>query len=163
MQTLRNILMVGLCFSAILTACAPARSAPTAASTLVAPTPSSSPNPTVPSATPVPTSEPVSVGVPVIESSADGQSRLIVISSVTGKPFDAFSPIKLGSSYNYAFAPDGHTLALVSDTQLYLIDLPSWTYRTSAVGLISWSSSPIYSPDGTLLAVVSVVSAGMLR
>jgi len=162
MQTLRNILMVGLCFNAILTACAPARSAPTAASTLVAPTPSSSPKPTVPSVTLAPTSEPINVGVPVIESSADGQSSLIVISSVTGEPFDVFSPIKLGTSYNYAFTPDGHTLALVSDTQLYLIDLPSWTYRTSAVGLISWSSSPIYSPDGTLLAVVSGVSDGVL-
>jgi len=158
MQNLRRILIVGLCLGVILTACSSA----TPASTSVLPTPTSLPQPTLPPATPVPTSEPVGVGAPVIEY-LNEQSKLLVISSVTGKPFDTFAPIPLGYNYNYAFAPDGRTLALVSDAQLYLIDLPSWKYRTSDVGLHGWISSVVYSPDGTLLALASDGSDGALR
>jgi hypothetical protein len=89
------------------------------------------------------------------------KSKLLVTSSVTGKVFDAFTPIPLGEAYNYAFAPDGHSLALVSDGQLYLIDLPSWKYRTFDMGLDGWLSS-VYSPDGALLAMAGGFSDGAL-
>ena len=149
LQNLRRILIVGLCFSVILTACSPAK--PT---TILPPTSTpilSTPQPTLPSATPVPTSEPVGVGVPVIEY-LNPQNKLAVISSVTGKVFDAFTPIPLGENFDYAFAPDGHTLALFSNARLYLIDLPSWNYRMIVMGVYG---SPFYSPDGSLLALVS--------
>ena len=154
MLNLRRIVIVGLCLGVILAACSSPTSAP--------PTPtlfSSSPQPTLPLATPVSTPESVGVGVPVIEY-LNERSVLLVISSVTGKVFDAFTPIPLGENYNYAFAPDGRTLALVSNAQLYLIDLPSWKISTFVVGLYG---SPFYSPDGTLLALASGGSDGNLR
>ena len=156
MLNLRRILIAGLCLGVILTAC----SSPTPTSAPPTPTLfSSSPQPTLPPATPVSTPEPVGVGVPVIEY-LNERSVLLVISSVTGKVFDAFTPIPLGENYNYAFAPDGHTLALVSNAQLYLIDLPSWKISIFVVGLYG---SPFYSPDGTLLALASSGSDGTLR
>ena len=155
MLNLRRMLIVSLTINVILAACAPATPAPTSAS----PLPPSLPQPTLPPATPIPTPEPVGVGVPVIEF-LNERSVLLVISSVTGKVFDAFTPIPLGENYDYAFAPDGHTLALVSNAQLYLIDLPSWKISTFVVGLYGWL---VYSPDGTLLALVSRGSDGTLR
>src|SRR6266498_4487944 len=132
MKTLGRILIVGLCLSIVLTACSPA----TPASTSAPPSPTSLPQPISPTTTPVPTPEPVSMGVPVIEYSNDGLNKLLVISSVTGKTFDAFPPIQLGKNVaGDAFAPDGHTLALVSAGHLYLIDLPSWKYHTFDIGL----------------------------
>lgn len=157
MQNLRRILIVNLCLNVFLTACSAATPIPPAP-TLIPPTSHA----TLPPSTPVPTSEPAGVGVPVIQY-LNEQSKLVVISSVTGKAFDAFTPISLGYNYNYAFAPDGRTLALVSDAQLYLIDLPSWKYRTSDVGLHGWISSVVYSLDGTLLALASGASDGALR
>ncbi len=154
MLKLRCILIVGLALSVILTACAPATPAPT----LILP----SPQPTLPSATAIPTPEPIGVGVPVIQY-LNEQSKLLVISSVTGKALDAFTPMPLGYNYNYAFAPDGRTLALVSDAQLNLIDLSSWKSHTSDVGLHGWLSSVIYSQDGTLLALASGEPDGGLR
>ncbi len=151
MLKFRRILIIGLCLSIILTACAPS----TPASAPILPSPQ-------PTASPVPTPEPVGIGVPVIEY-LNGRSELLVISSVTGKVFDAFTPIPLGENYNHAFASDGHTLALVSNARLYLIDLPSWKYRTSDVGLHGWLSSVVYSPDGTLLALASGGPEGALQ
>jgi len=155
MLKLKRILIVGLTLSVVLTAC----SSTTPASTSVPPSLSSLPQPTLPPAIRAPTPEPVSVGVPVIEF-LNERSVLLVISSVTGKVFDTFTPIPLGENYNYAFAPDGHTLALVSNARLYLIDLPSWKISTFVVGLYGWL---VYSPDGTLLALASGGSDGNLR
>ncbi len=158
MLNLRCILIVGLCLGVILTGCSsatPTSIPSTPEPTFIQPTP----QPTLPPATPVPTPEPVGVGAPVIEY-LNGQSELLVISSVTGKVFDTYTPIPLGENYNYAFAPDGHTLALVSNAQLYLIDLPSWKISTFVVGLYGWL---VYSPDGTLLALASGGSDGTLR
>src|SRR6266498_1164615 len=154
MLKLKRILIVGLTLSVVLTAC----SSTTPASTSVPPSLSSLPQPTLSPAIRAPTPEPVSVGVPVIEF-LNERSVLLVISSVTGKVFDTFTPIPLGENYNYAFAPDGHTLALVSNARLYLIDLPSWKISTFVVGLYGWL---VYSPDGTLLALASGGSDGNL-
>jgi hypothetical protein len=130
----------------------------------VPPTPTplpSTPQPTLPLATPIPTPELVEVGVPVIKY-LNGPNELFVISSVTGKAFDTFTPIPLGYNIYNAFAADGHTLALVSDGQLYLIDLPSWDYHTSDVGLHGRFISVVYSPDETLLALASGEPDGAL-
>ena len=156
MQTLRRILIVGLCLNVILTACSPATQMPIPPTLTPIP---SIPQPTLPPATPIPTPEPVGVGVPVIKY-LNGRQELLVISSVTGKVFDAFTPIPLGENYDYAFAPDGHTLALVSNAQLYVIDLPSWKISTFVVGLYGWL---VYSPDGPLLVLASRGSDGTLR
>jgi WD40 repeat protein len=154
MQNLRPISIVGLCLSIILTACAPV--------TLLPPPIPPTVQPTLRPATLVPTREPVRMGVPAIEY-LDNQNNLLVISSVTGKPFDEFPSIPLGTYYNYAFSADGKTLAVVSSGQLYLIDLPSWKYRTSDIGLHGPIDSVIYSPDETLLALASGVPDGELR
>jgi len=101
--------------------------------------------------------------MPAIEYK-DDRNELLVISSVTGKPLDAFEPIPLGQNfYSYAFASDERTLALVSNGKLYLIDLPSWQYRASDVDLHGWLSSVVYSPDETLLALASGEPDGGLR
>src|SRR5262245_35031706 len=127
MPTLRRLLIFGLYLSIMLTACS--SSIPATTSPPLSPT--TLPQPTLPRATLVPTPEPVSVGVPVVEyNDSTGTNKLLVISSVTGNGFDAFKPIPLGHNYSHVFAPNGHTLALVSDGELYLIDLFSWTYRT---------------------------------
>jgi len=159
MQNLQRILIVGLCLSVILTACSSATSTP------IPPIPTpipSLPQPTLPPATPISTPEAVGVGVPVIKY-LNGPNELFVISSVTGKAFDTFTPIPLGYNIYNAFAADGHTLALVSDGQLYLIDLPSWNYHTSDVGLHGRFISVVYSPDETLLALASGEPDGALR
>lgn len=154
MKNLRCISIVGLCISVTLIACSAATPAPT-------PIPPPS-QPTLPPAAPVPTLEPVGVGVAVIEY-LNEQNELLIVSSATGKPFDEFPPITLGTYYNYAFSPDGKTLAVVSSPQLYLIDLPSWRYRTSDVGIHGPVSSVIYSSDGTRLALTSGLANGSLR
>ena len=92
--------------------------------------------------------------MPVFEY-AGQKNELLVISSVTGNPLDEFAPIELGQNYSYAFSPDRSTLAIVTYAQLYLIDLPSWKYRTSDVGLHGWLSSMVYSRDGSLLALAA--------
>ncbi len=148
---LRSKWMFGLALSLTLTACAPAMPAPTR-------TPTAAP-PSLPPPTSIPTPEPIGVGVPVIQY-LNGPSELLVISSVTGKVFESFTPIALGNPDGYAFAPDGHTLAVSSNPQLYLIDLPSWKYRTFVVGL---HGSVHYSPDGGLLALAGGGPDGTLR
>ncbi len=85
-----------LTLSVLLTACA-------RATTVSTPIPSS-PQPTLPPAKPVSTSEPVGVGVPAIEY-VNQANKLLVISSITGKALDAFTPIPLGGSYSYIFVP----------------------------------------------------------
>jgi hypothetical protein len=147
----RSMWMFALVLSLMLTACAPSMPAPTrtlaaAQSTLASPSS-------------MPTPEPIGVGVPVIQY-LNGPSELLVISSVTGNVFESFTPIAFGNYDDYAFAPDGHTLAVSSDPQLYLIDLPSWKYRTSVVGL---HGSVHYSPDGRLLALAGGGSDGTLQ
>ena len=154
MQSLRWFSIPGLCLGLILTGCAPATPAPT----LIPPTP----GPTLaPMMTPIPTLEPVGVGVPVL-AYIKGDFELLVVSSVTGKPFDEFPSITLGY-YNYAFSPNGETLAVISNAQLYWIDLPSWSFRRTDVDLHGPISSIVYSPDGTLLALAGGSSDGDLR
>jgi hypothetical protein len=154
MMKLRRVLIAGLALTVILVACAPATSAPAQTNPV--------PQPTLPPSTAIPTHEPAGVGVPVFEYLND-RSELLVISSVTGKPLDEFAPIALGTNYSYAFSPDKSTLALVSDAQLYLIDLPSWKYRTADVGSHGWLSSMVYSPDGARFAFASGGPEGDLR
>ena len=157
MPALRHLLMVGLCLNAILTACSPATAVPTSA-----PPPTVLPRPTLPPATLAPTREPVGLGVPAIKYDSD-KSELLVISAVTGKPLDFFTPIPIEDFSGYAFAADGRTLAFVAQAKLYFIDLPSWKYRTFDVDLHGWLSAVIYSPDGTLLAIASGLPDGGLR
>ena len=147
MAKLIDMLTIGVAFSMLLTSCAPAATAPAA--------PVASPAPTSTSrATPVPTDEPLSLAAPAILY-PNGKSELIVASTATGSVFHAFAPIPLGQDYNYAFSPDGRTLAMVSDAQLDLIDLRSWTYRSSKIDLYGWLSAVVYSPDETLLALAT--------
>ncbi len=154
MQNLLCKSIIGLCLTVILTACATA----TPASLPISPTL----QPTLPTSTPIPTLEPVGAGIPVVEY-LNEQNELLVISSVTGKPFNEFPPIPLGTYYSYAFSPDGKILAVVSSAQLYLIDLLSWKYLTSEVDLHGPISSVVYSPDGTLLALAGGLPRGELR
>jgi hypothetical protein len=146
MIKLRCIFVASLALSLILTACSPALPAATRTSPVA--------GPTVQTATAFSTHEPADIGAPVFES-LNGQSELLVISSLTGKPLDDFAPIMLTPNYDYAFAPDGSTLALVSAAQLYLVDLPSWKYRTSDVGLHGWPGTMTYSPDGIWILITS--------
>ncbi len=150
MLTLQRLLMIGLSLSLTLTACSPAKTAIPSASA----TPTSSPRPALPQATFTPTSEVVDVGVPAFKFLND-RSELVVISSVSGQQIDAFTPIPIRDFYNYTFAPDGHSLALVANANLYLIDLPSWKTREYDLGLHGWMSSMVYRSDGSLLAIVS--------
>lgn len=162
MLNLRRMLVFFLAVSTVLTACAPATPAPTSMPL--------SPQPTLPLATPVPTPEPVSVGVPALEYKS-GQNVLLMLSSMTGNVFDAYAPIPLGQQPVYAFSPDGRTLAVVSyvsdqyppaNAQLYLIDLPSWKYRTAKLEeLHEWVSTMTFNSAGTSLAV-SGGSSGQL-
>lgn len=146
----RISILFALSLSILLTACAPATPPPAP----ILPSPSPQPTPLPPA--PILTPEPISVGAPVIEYDNNGLGKLLVISSVTGKTFEAFAPIQLGQNYSYAFAPDGRTLALVSNGDLYLIDLPSWKYRTFPdAGPHGWLSAVVYNTDGTLLALAS--------
>src|ERR1051325_6793678 len=124
MLKVRSILIIGLAFSLLLPACAPA------APTQILP----ASQPTLPIVTPALTLEPIGVGVPVIQY-IKGQSALSVVSSLTGKPFDEFDSMPLGYYNNYAFSPDHKTLAVVSNAQLHLISLPSWEDRTVAIDL----------------------------
>ena len=151
---LRSILIAGLLLSVILTACAPATLAPTT----VPPTSQL----TLPPATLARTLEPIGVGIPAIEY-IKGQSELVVISSITGKPFGEFDTIPLESYNSYAFSPDGKTLAVVSRAQLYLIDLPTWKYRTIDINLHGPINAAVYSPDGSLLALAGGAPAWDLR
>lgn len=149
MRKLRPIWMIGSVLSMVLTACTAAGRVPLATPSTAQPS-----QPVPPAATPLPSAEPLGVSVPAIEY-ANGRNELLLASSVTGKALEPFAPIPLSENYNYAFAPDGHTMAVVSGAQLYLIDLPTWKYRTSDVGLHGWLSAVVYSPDGTLLAMAS--------
>ena len=79
----------------------------------------------------------------------------MVISSVTGQELKSFPPIPIHDFYNYAFAPDGHTLALVANAKLYLIDLPTWKMNEYDLELHGWMSSIVYSSDGSRLAITS--------
>lgn len=162
MLKLRCFVIVGLCLSVILTACSPVAPAPT-------PIPST-PQPVLPSATSVPTSEPAGVGVPALEYK-NGQNVLLVVSSVTGRVFDSYAPIQLGRQPAYSLSPDGRTLAVVSfvsdeypaNAQLYLIDLPSWKYRTTILGeLRDWVNTMTFSSDGTVLAVSAGIRGELL-
>ncbi len=160
MQSLRWFSIPGLYLIVILTACTPAAPAPLA----IPPTPGPTLAPTVSILTsqPIATSEPVGIGVPVIEY-VGGQSELRVVSSMTGKPFDEFASIALEYYDNYVYSPDGKTLAVISNAQLYLIDLPSWNFRQMDTGLRGPVYSAVYSPDGTLLAFASGSSGGDLQ
>jgi len=152
MQSLPWFSIPGLSLILILTACAPSTPAPLA----IPPTPRLTLAPTVsiPTSTLIPTPEPVGLGVPVIEY-VGGQSELRIVSSITGKPFDEFSSIDLEYYDNYVYSPDGKTLAVISNAQLYLIDLPSWNFRQMDIDLHGPVYSAVYSPDGTLLAFAS--------
>jgi hypothetical protein len=150
MLFLRPFLMLGLAISLVLTACSPA-----APATLPA-----RPSSTSSSFLPLPqpaftfTAEPAAPGVPAFQFLND-KSQLIVISAVTGQDLDSFAPIPIRDSYCYTFAPDGHTLALVANAKLYLIDLPSWQTHQYDLNLHGWMSSMIYSLDGSQLAIAS--------
>jgi hypothetical protein len=154
MLKLRSILIIGLTFSLLLPACAPA--SPTSAPTF----PPVSPQSTLPTATTVPTLEPIGGGVPAIQY-VKGQSELSIISSLTGKPFNEFDSIPF-EYFNYAFSPDRQALAVVSNAQLHLINLPSWEDHSAAISLLGPLSSVIYSPDGKLLAFAGALSSGDL-
>src|SRR5512133_1811106 len=142
MRILQPVWMAGISLCLILTACSPA--APAAL-----PVTPSSPTLTpiiLPPATPTLTSEPNGTGVPAFQFLND-RSELVVISPVTGEKLDSFKPISFRDFYNYTFAPDGRTLALVADSGLTLIDLPSWKTREYDLGLHGWMSSVVYSSD----------------
>ncbi|MGE5072524.1 MAG: YncE family protein [Anaerolineae bacterium] len=139
----------------IATACAPGERSPVAPPSVVV-------QPTRPPSTPLPTQEPLSSVIPAIQSSNDS-GQLLVISSLTGKALDAYKPIKLGAYYNFAFSPDGRTLALITNSQLDLIDLRSWTYRASDVNVHGWLSAAVYSPDGQRLAMATGYKESELR
>jgi len=108
----------------------------------------------MPLTTLAPTSEPAGTGIPAFQFLND-KSELMVISAVTGQSLDSFTPIPIHDFYNYSFAPDGHTLALVANTKLYLIDLPTWKTNEYELGLYGWISSIVYSSDGSRLAISS--------
>lgn len=154
MRKLTSILIVGLTLTGSLTACAPA---PSNAAQALPESRSASALPT-----PLPTAEPAGVGVLAVVYTND-LAQLTVVSSMTGKVLEAFTPIPLGSFYGYAFAPDGHTLAVVSIGHLYLIDLPSWKTRSFDSGLHGSTSAIVYSPDGTLLAMAGGEPDATLR
>ncbi len=154
MLNLRTFLIVCMTSSVSLSACTSA----TPPQTLIPP----SPGPTLASVTSNSDLESLGTGVPVIEYVGE-HSRFVVISPVTGKPLDVFTPIPTDNNYNYAFAPDGHTLALVTDGQLYFIDLPSGKYHMSPLDLHGWISTVAYSSDGNLLAVAGGAADGALR
>src|SRR5690349_9902775 len=161
MQSLRWFSILGLCLSLVLTACAQATPAPA----LIPPTPAATRAPTTPIPTIIPRPtplEPVDSAVPVITYSG-GQSTLLVVSSVTGKPFDEFPSIPLAYYDNYAFSPDGKTLAVISNTELHLIDLPSWKDHTTDVDLHGPINSVVYSRDGNMLVLAGGISGGDLR
>ena len=149
MQRPQWFAFLGLGLSVILTACAPATMAvpPTTLSPIVT--------------SPV-TPEPVGVGVPVIDY-VHGQAELRVVSSLTGKPFDEFPSVPLEYNDTFAFAPDGKTLAVISDGKLYRIDLPSWKSRITDIDLQGPVIPVVYSLDGSLLALVGGTSAEELR
>lgn len=149
MAKLIDMLTITMAFSMLLTACAPAPATTAPAAPVASAAPTSTPQ-----ATPVPTDEPLSLAAPAIVY-ANRQSQLVVASTATGNVFYAFAPIPLGQDYNYAFSPDGRTLAMVTDAQLDLIDLRSWTYRSSKIDLYGWLSAVVYSPDETLLALAT--------
>jgi WD40 repeat protein len=150
MLILRNFLLIGPALSLMLTACSPAAPAFLPAT----PFPTTSSQPTLPPATITFAPKPAGVGVPAIRYLRD-KSELVVISPVTGQELDSFTPLSLRDFYNYAFAPDGRTLALVANARLYLIDLPSWKTREYDLGVHGWMSSFVYSKDGSLLALAS--------
>lgn len=140
--------MIGL-LSFIIYACG-APSTPATMATIA----SSSPQPVLPTTTPVPTPEPIRVGALAIETIKQ-QDSLILISTLTGKKFEAYPPIPLGQNYSYTFSANGKTLALVSNGQLYFIDLPSWKYRRYDIDLHGWLSAIVYSPDESVLALAN--------
>ena len=150
MLILRPFSMIGLALSLILTACSPA--APATLPTTLSPT-TSLPS-TLPAATFTHTPEPAGIGVPAIRYLTD-KSELVVISPVTGEEIDSFAPLSFRDIYNYAFAPDGRTLALIANAGLYFVDLPSWKTRQYDLGLRGWMRSLIFSKDGSLLAIAS--------
>jgi WD40 repeat protein len=142
--------MPGLALSLMLTACLPT----TPATISVSPSSTISHVSSTPQATFTITPEPAEAGVPAFQFLPD-KSELMVISPVTGQDLDSFTPIPIRDFYSYAFAPDGHTLALVANNKLYLIDLPAWENRQYDPGLHGWMSSIVYSPDGSQLAIAS--------
>jgi DNA-binding beta-propeller fold protein YncE len=147
----KHLAFITCTLSIILSACGASATPAPASITTNTPPP---PQPDSPKSTPMPTPEPISSAALALEFTHE-QNNLIVVSSATGKRFDAFAPIELGQNYSYTFSSDGRTLALVSNGQLYFIDLPSWKYRSYDVGLHGWLSAIMYSPDQTLLALAS--------
>jgi hypothetical protein len=149
MLFLRPLLMLGLALALILTACSPA-----APAVLPVSPSSTSSSPTLPQATFTFTAEPAEPGVPAFQFLND-KSELMAVSASTGQELDSFTPIPIRDFYSYAFAPDAHTLALVANAKLYLIDLPAWKTRQYDLNLHGWMSSMIYSSDGSQLAIAS--------
>jgi WD40 repeat protein len=143
MLPLRPFFMLGLALSLILTSCS--TSAP--ASLPVSASSATSPEPTF-------TPAPVGPGVPALQFLND-KSELLVISVATGQDLDSFTPIPIHDFYSYAFAPDGHLLALVANNKLYMIDLPAWKTRQYDLNLYGWMSSIVYNSDGSRLAIAS--------
>ena len=144
MLSLRYFLV--LCLNLTLAACSFATPIP------ASPIPAS--QTALPQVTLTPTPEPSGIGVPVFDFHGS-KSELAVISSVTGKRLESFTPLPIENSYSYTFAPDGHTLALIANTNLYLVDLPVWKIREYDLDLGGWMSFVIYSADGSLLAIAS--------
>jgi WD40 repeat protein len=142
--------MSSLALSLMLTACSPA----TPATLSVSPSSTISRVSSMPQPTFTFTPEPAGAGVPAFQFLHD-KSELMVISPVTGQNIDSFTPIPIHDSYSYAFAPDGQMLALVANTNLYLIDLPAWITRQYDLDLYGWMISIVYSPDGSRLAIAS--------
>src|SRR5512144_918259 len=147
MKHLHRLWMLASALVMLLDACSPQRSAP--------PTPFPSLPPAqapASTATAAPTPEPLGLGVPAIQYGYT-DSKLVLASSLTGQPLEGFTPIPLGDTYSYTFAPDGHTLAVVYAATLYLISLPSGLVHTVDIGLHGFMNALTFSADGSLLAL----------
>ncbi|HET7087530.1 MAG TPA: hypothetical protein VFL17_02655, partial [Anaerolineae bacterium] len=89
----------------------------------------------------------------------------------TGRDIAGYAPIAIGRVYQYAFSPNGETLAIVaypSDGHqfggaLKLIDLREWRVVTTTLKFDGWLSAMTFSPDGTRLAVAYFNQRALVR
>src|SRR5712691_8959596 len=90
---------------------------------------------------------------------ASGPVRVRPVDPATLADVPGLAPIELGHHYTYRLSPDGHTLAVISwpnggsnaGAQLLLIDLSTWTARSTGVDINDSVLGPFYSPDGAAL------------